>query len=78
MDASPDAVREFRAGEWKMPWLHTQVGGDFQSGPAVQFELIGIPNAILVDANGKIIAFGQGNMLGDNLRQVLVEFLGET
>jgi len=78
MDESPDAVRQFRAGEWKMPWLHTQVGGDFQTGPAVQFELIGIPNAILVDANGTIIAFGQENMLGENLRQVLVEFLGET
>jgi len=78
MDESPDAVRQFRAGEWKMPWLHTQVGGDFQTGPAAQFELIGIPNAILVDAKGTIIAYGQENMMGDNLRDVLIEFLGET
>ncbi|MGD8866804.1 MAG: hypothetical protein PVI01_04225 [Gemmatimonadales bacterium] len=60
-----------------MLWLDTQVGGDFQSGPAVRFELIGTRTAILVDANGTILAFGQENMLGDNLRQVLVEFLGE-
>ncbi len=77
LDDSPEAVQIFRAGEWKMPWLHTHVGADLQAEPLATFELIGVPYAILVDADGRIVASGQEDMLGEKLREKLAEFFGE-
>ncbi len=56
LDASPDAVREFRRGEWKMPWTHVFLEGGFGSEVARAFEISSIPEPILVGRDGTIVA----------------------
>jgi thiol-disulfide isomerase/thioredoxin len=55
-DDSVDDVREYRKGEWKMPWLHAFVEGGFESDLAKAFEVSGIPKPVLVDKEGVIVA----------------------
>ncbi len=56
LDASPDAVKEFRKGEWKMPWTHVFLEGGFDSKVAQAFEVSGIPEPVLVGRDGTIVA----------------------
>jgi thiol-disulfide isomerase/thioredoxin len=72
-DGSSDAVRDFRERRWPMPWHHTHVGNDIRSEPVKPFEITGIPNAILVDSDGTIVAAGT-DLIGEKLRQTLLEF----
>jgi thiol-disulfide isomerase/thioredoxin len=76
-DGSSDAVRDFREQQWPMPWLHTHVGNDIRSDPVKPFEVVGIPNGILVDSDGTIVAAGT-DLVGETLRQTLTEFFGES
>ena len=70
-------VVKFRNGKWKMPWQHSFVEGGFTSELAKQFEVIGIPKPILVDANGTIVATDT-ELRGENLEKTLTRVLGAT
>ena len=75
-DQTQRAVAKFRGGEWKMPWKHAFVEGNFKSDLAKRFEVIGIPKPILVDHTGKIIA--EGNELrGGALDRTLARIFGQ-
>ncbi len=73
-DPKPEDVAKFRQDKWKMPWLHAFVDGGFQSELAQQFEVVGIPKPILVDANGTIIATEE-DLRGPKLEQTLARVL---
>ncbi|MCI0694574.1 redoxin domain-containing protein [candidate division KSB1 bacterium] len=73
-DPKPEDVARFRQDKWKMPWLHAFVDGGFQSELARQFEVVGIPKPILVDANGTIIATEE-DLRGPKLEQTLARVL---
>jgi thiol-disulfide isomerase/thioredoxin len=73
LDEKPEAVKEFRKGRWKMPWLHSLLS----SGPEMkkQFEIVGIPKAVLVDRDGRIVATDR-DLRGSNLERTLARALG--
>jgi thiol-disulfide isomerase/thioredoxin len=75
-DRRPEDVAAFRAGEWKMPWVHTYAEGMFESEIAKAFEVMGIPKPILVDPQGTIVETGMG-LRGDNLMTILARYVGE-
>jgi len=56
LDSSPDAVRKFRDGKWKMPWTHVFLEGGFDAPVAKTFEVTGIPEPVLVGRDGTIVA----------------------
>lgn len=72
LDAKAEDVNEYRRGKWKMPWLHSFVG---LKGEALkQFEVVGIPKAVLVGRDGNIVATGvelRGSKLNETLTRVL-------
>jgi thiol-disulfide isomerase/thioredoxin len=72
LDESPEVVNEFRKEKWKMPWLHSLL----TSSPDVkkQFEIIGIPRAVLIDRDGRIVATDR-ELRGRNLDQTLTQLL---
>lgn len=76
-DATSDQVRTFREQKWPMPWLHTHVGMDIEGELVEPFEVVGIPNGILVDSDGTIVATGT-DLVGETLRETLLEFFGES
>jgi thiol-disulfide isomerase/thioredoxin len=76
-DATPGKVREFRAGKWKMPWLHTFVARGFANQLARSFEVSGIPRPILIDPEGRIVAL-ETELRGSRLAKTLAKFLGDT
>ncbi|MBN1848717.1 MAG: redoxin domain-containing protein, partial [Deltaproteobacteria bacterium] len=43
LDDSPEVVKEFRKGEWKMPWYHTFLEGEFNNEIAEKFGVHGYP-----------------------------------
>ncbi len=76
-DTSPDDVRRFREGRWKMPWFQGFLGRDelrAGSRAAGLFEVLDIPRVILVDANGRIAAAGdglRGNLLAERMSRLM-------
>lgn len=69
-----EKVREFRDGDWPMPWSHVVVphGDDiFET-----FEVTHFPMAILVDPRGSIVAVDDG-LRGEELLQTLEKHLEE-
>lgn len=66
-DDTPNIVRDFRRTRFKMPWLHAWLPGMFGDPIAKQFDIALIPNKILVDASGKIVAT-EDNLRGNQLR----------
>lgn len=75
LDEKADIVQKFRSQKWKMPWLHALMSSskDVQR----QFEIVGIPKAVLINANGKIVAT-EKDLRGKNLDETLTRVLGET
>lgn len=73
-DASPQDVVDFRAEEWPMPWLHTYVPEARQRALMDQFEIVGIPRALLVGPDGRILAAGQA-LRRDKLARTLDRLL---
>ena len=72
LDHSPVEVIEYRKGEWKMPWHHAFLEGEFDHEIARKFGVKGYPTPILVDSEGKII------VTGNALRNVeLIETLSD-
>lgn len=66
LDRAPEDVTKFRAGQWKMPWLHAFVPGMFDSPVMRQFEIVFIPRAALVGSDGHILATDE-ELRGDRL-----------
>ncbi|HQT92014.1 MAG TPA: TlpA disulfide reductase family protein, partial [Candidatus Kryptobacter bacterium] len=75
LDASPQDVVTFRDRKWPMPWLQAFGGGAWNSKMVRDFDVNSIPNSILVDPDGKVVAVGS-ELRGDNLETTLAKFLG--
>jgi thiol-disulfide isomerase/thioredoxin len=73
-DASPEAVTKFRADKWKMPWLHAYSPGFFDSPTARQLEIVFLPRAALVAADGTILAT-DNELAGERLLPALEQAL---
>ncbi len=76
-DRSPTDIDPFRRGTWAMPWHHAFVVGGFKSELARNFEVIGIPKPILVDASGVVIATEEA-LRGDQLMTTLEKLFPDT
>jgi len=76
-DRQEEDINKMREkGKYPMDWDHIFVEGGFSSDLAKDYEVLGIPKPILLDPQGKIIAFG-GELRGEKLEKVLSENLGE-
>ena len=78
LDDSPQAVRRFRKVRYSMPWNHAVVEDDSQREQAVKekFEVTGVPKAILVNADGEIVATEEA-LRGERLAETLSRILGD-
>jgi len=74
LDQSVDDIAGFRAGEWKMPWLHAFAEDMFSDEVAMQFEVSGIPKPVLIDPEGVIVATGL-ELRGDRLEETLAQYI---
>ncbi len=75
-DRSPDDVRKFRKGKFKMPWHHVFLDKSIRNKVGDEFEVGGIPKPILVSPEGIIIAL-EGELRGEQLDQTLQKYLGK-
>lgn len=75
LDAERDDVRSFRAGKWKMPWLHALVTTN--TGLLTDFSVNALPNRCLVDGSGNILAT-QKDLEEQSLEKILERILGGT
>ena len=75
-DETADEIAPFRAEEFAMPWLHTFVEDGFSSQLAEDFQVEGIPQPVLVDPQGQIVAV-EDELRGDELIKTLAAHLGE-
>lgn len=74
LDDSPAEVRRFRAGEWKMPWLHAFVPGGVDNPQMKQLEIAGLPRYALIGRDGKVLAVDRelrGEALLPTLRKAI-------
>ncbi len=69
LDRSVEQVRQFRE-KWKMPWLNVFAGASFESPLPKAFEVQSIPSAVLVDAQGRIVAKDM-ELRGEQLERTL-------
>jgi thiol-disulfide isomerase/thioredoxin len=58
LDSSAEIVQKFRKERWPMPWSHA-FDPTVKDPQYALFGLFQIPAAVLVDADGNVIAFGQ-------------------
>ena len=73
-DAAEDDVAKFREAHWSMPWTHAFVGLANDAVVMKQFGFSGVPTAILVDGDGKIVEYGAA-LHNDNLLPTLQRVL---
>jgi len=66
LDHRAEDVRTFRAGEWRMPWLHAIAPGGWSNPQMRQLEIMFVPRAILVGRDGTILAV-DGDLRGQSL-----------
>ena len=57
-----------------MPWLNVFLGADSQNEILRDFDVMSIPNPVLVDSTGRILATGV-QLRGDELMKTLDKFL---
>lgn len=74
-DRSVDDIAPFRE-KWPMPWKHGFVEEGFQSDLAKSFEVMGIPEPVLIGPDGTILAT-EPNTRGEDLVKTLAEILGD-
>ncbi len=74
LDQSVDDIAGFRAGEWKMPWLHAFAEDMFSDEVTMQFEVSSIPKPVLIDPEGVIVATGL-ELRGDRLEETLAGYI---
>lgn len=76
-DQKPGDIAPFRRKpESPMPWKHAFVEGAKKSPVAQAYGVIGIPKAVLVGPDGKIVAT-DGDLKGKQLERTLEKFLGK-
>ncbi len=73
-DRSAEDVMKFRQGEWKMPWFNSYVSANDQQKIMKDFDIIGIPNPILVNDKGIVVAL-QGDLRDESLDKTLNNLL---
>jgi hypothetical protein len=61
---------------WKMPWLNAILEGGTSHPLVKEFEIVGIPRAILVGRDGVILAT-DADLRGRNLERTLTRVLGK-
>ncbi len=74
LDRSKEDVVKFRETKWKMPWLNVFLGMDSQNKILKDFDVMSIPNPVLVDPTGRVIAAGD-QLRGDELMKTLDKYL---
>lgn len=74
LDSSPEDVVKFREGKWPMPWHQAFAPGGWNNKVVSAFGVIAIPNPILVDPSGKVVAMGN-ELRGAELKVTLARFL---
>lgn len=74
LDRSKEDVVKFRETKWKMPWLNVFLGIDSQNKILKDFDVMSIPNPVLVDSTGKILATGV-QLRGGELMKTLGRYL---
>lgn len=74
LDDSVGAVQEYRHNKYPMPWLHALLKGGFQNPVAEKFGINYIPNPMLVNKKGIVIAKGE-DLRGPYLAQTLSHYL---
>ena len=73
-DLNRTSIDKFMKGKWKMPWMHVFVHQIMKSDISKKFEVGGIPKAILVGPDGKILAT-ELELRGENLDKTLSKFI---
>jgi thiol-disulfide isomerase/thioredoxin len=72
IDNRREDVTRFRAGEWKMPWLHAFAPGGFDNRQVRALEILGVPTSLLIGPDGKILAVDvRGEHLVAQVREAL-------
>lgn len=74
LDTSPEDVVRFRESKWPMPWHQAFAPGGWNNNVVTKFGVVGIPNPILVDPSGKVVAMGD-ELRGVELKATLAKFL---
>jgi len=74
LDDVPEDVREFRHGEWPMPWRNVFLG-DFDHAVSESYEVRAIPRPILVGPDGTIAAVDD-ELRGERLARTLRRLVG--
>ena len=74
LDKSPDVVAQFRRKRFAMPWLHGWLRKGFREPVVQMFGVTALPFPILLDPEGKILAFGVQLRAG-NLQRTLAQHL---
>jgi len=77
LDHKQEDVDKFRQEKWQMPWLNAFIEKGFKSELVKKFEVFGIPKAILVGADGRILEEGE-TLRGENLERSLSKYLEGT
>ncbi|HEY0135471.1 MAG TPA: TlpA disulfide reductase family protein [Nannocystis sp.] len=69
-DGAAGEVEAFRDKQWSMPWTHAFVGMAGQMEVMDRFGFAGVPTAVLIDADSKIVAVGEA-LRGESLLPTL-------
>lgn len=72
LDEDIEAPRKFASGRFKISWLNTWQGGQFDSEISEIFEIINIPTLIFVNKEGIIIEIN-GKLYGEDLETFIKE-----
>jgi thiol-disulfide isomerase/thioredoxin len=70
LDTSRAAVRAFRDGEWKMPWLQAFASRGFDNDQLKRLEIMMIPRIFLIGRDGKVLA-ADNDLRGEHLLPTL-------
>lgn len=73
-DPSIEKIQPFRKEKYAMPWLHTFVEGGFTSELAESFGVYSIPEPVLIDPDGMIVATDE-TLRGEDLYKTITAHL---
>jgi thiol-disulfide isomerase/thioredoxin len=76
IDESKSLVDSFRKGKWTMPWKNSLLNETQIDIAKEQFNINGIPSAVLIDPTGKVIAQDR-QIRGENLHRLLESLLNK-
>jgi len=74
IDNKKEDIAKFRAGKWKMPWMHSFSEGVWKSKMVEFFEVTGVPKPMLIAPDGKILEM-EGTLRGNDLEKTLSKYL---